>query len=226
MRVLVVEDEPRLAELIRRVLNQERFEADVCFDGVTGFDAASTGAYDVVVLDRMLPGMDGVDLLQALRRVGNSTPVLMLTALGDVPERIEGLEAGADDYLGKPFAFEELIARIRVLGRRSSHDFVPEVFVLGNVKVDLNQRIVTREECLIDLSPTEFGLLEFLLRNRGRILSRDQLLERVWGYDADPKGNVVELYIHYLRRKLDPSHVNDPPLIRTVRGVGYMIAAD
>ena len=170
--------------------------------------------------------MTGIELLAELRRERISTPVLMLTALAELPERIQGLDAGADDYLGKPFAFEELIARIRALGRRASLPLLSDCQQIGPVSVDLTQHLVSRNQRDINLSPKEWALLEMLLRNRGQVLSRDQLLERVWGYDADPSGNVVELYIHYLRRKLDPENEDQPSLVRTVRGSGYMISQD
>jgi DNA-binding response OmpR family regulator len=160
--------------------------------------------------------------LAEMRRQGIETPVLLLTALGDLPERVEGLNAGADDYLGKPFAFEELIARIRTLSRRSVRPLIDDIQHLGPVRIDLASHTVQRGGTPIDLSPKEFAMLELMVRNRGQVLSRDQLLERVWGYDADPQGNVVDLYVHYLRRKLDPAREDGEPLIRTVRGAGYV----
>jgi DNA-binding response OmpR family regulator len=224
MRILIVEDESRLAELIRKVLVQERFDATVAHDGPAGLDQALTGSFDVIILDRMLPGMDGIALLAALRAEGVDTPVLMLTALGELPERVEGLNAGADDYLGKPFAFEELLARVRSLARRIPRPLVGDVQRLGPLTIDFRGHRVDREGQPIELSPREFAMLETLARNRGLVLSRDQLLERVWGYGADPQGNVVDLYVHYLRRKLDPRGEDAQPLIRTVRGAGYTIA--
>lgn len=223
MRVLIVEDEERLATLIGKVLRQEYFEADIAVDGRDGLELALTGSYDVILLDRMLPGIDGIGIIESLRHEHVDTPVLMLTALGDLPERVEGLNAGADDYLGKPFAFEELIARIRSLGRRVAHPLVEEIVQFGPIRVDLSGHSVSRGEEAIELSPREFALLETMVRNRGQVLSRDVLLERVWGYEADPQGNIVDLYIHYLRRKLDPGRKDRTPLIRTVRGVGYTI---
>ncbi len=224
MRILIVEDEPRLAEVIRKVLLQERFDAVVSHDGPSGLDLALTGGFDVIILDRMLPGLDGLGVLAALREEQIDTPVLMLTALGELPERVEGLNAGADDYLGKPFAFEELLARIRSLSRRISRPLAEPVQELGPLTIDFEGHRVRRGDRPIELSPREFAVLEMLARNRGKVLSRDQLLERVWGYDADPHGNVVDLYVHYLRRKVDPAGEDATPLIRTVRGAGYMIA--
>ena len=184
----------------------------------TGLELALTGAYDALIVDWMLPGRDGLELIRALRADHVATPALMLTARGEMPQRVQGLDAGADDYLGKPFAFEELLARLRALLRRGERPFVATLVSIGDVMVDFSAHTVCRDGRAITLSPREFRLLEVLIRNRGRVLSRDQLLERVWGHDADPQSNVVEIYIHYLRRKLDPDGQATEPLIRTVRG--------
>lgn len=221
MRILVIEDEDQLARIISRVLTQERFDVDLAATGPDGLDLALTGAYDVIILDRMLPGKDGATVVKEMRSEGVGTPVLMLTALADLPDRVEGLNAGADDYLGKPFAFEELIARLYALVRRIDRPLAPDRIEFGRVAIDLQARTVERDGVPIDLSAREFSLLEFLARNRGRVLSRDQILERVWGIDTEPQGNVVELYIFYLRRKLGHSSTN--PVIRTVRGTGYVL---
>jgi two-component system OmpR family response regulator len=223
VNVLVIEDEPRLAELIAKTLRREFLDATVRTDGGEGFDEALTGAYDVIVLDRMLPSMDGMTILEGLRRQRVDTPVLMLTALGDVPDRIQGLRAGADDYLGKPFSFDELLARIRALGRRSHSGIIHERQQFGEIEIDLSRRSVSRGDQPIELSPREFALLETLVRHKGQVLSRDQLLHRVWGSEADPTGNVVDLYVHYLRKKLDSNPSSGPSLIRTVRGYGYSL---
>lgn len=223
MRVLLIEDDLRLARIIARVLEQERVDVDLATDGETGLDLALTGAYDVLIVDRMLPGRDGIAVIKALRAERVSTPALMLTARSELPERVEGLDAGADDYLGKPFAFEELLARLRALGRRAERPLLPEVVTIGEVTIDFTAHAVQRAGQPVDLSPREYALLELLVRNRGRVLSRDQLLERVWGYEAEPQGNVVDLYVHYLRRKLDANGSDRDSLIRTVRGAGYMI---
>lgn len=223
MRILLVEDDLRLASIIARVLGQERIEVDLAHDGDTGLDLALSGTHDVVILDRMLPGLDGMGVVRALRDEGQSVPVLMLTALADLPERVEGLDAGADDYLGKPFAFEELLARVRALARRVERPVLPEIVEAGGVRIDLAGRTVERGGQRVELSPREWTLLETFARNPGRLLSRDDLLEKVWGYDADPAGNVVELYIHYLRRKLDAPGSS---LIRTVRGAGYQFTPE
>jgi DNA-binding response OmpR family regulator len=223
MRILIVEDDERLARVMARVLRQERFDIDLAHDGESGLDQALTGTYDALIVDWMLPKRDGVQLVRELRREGIATPVLILTARGELPQRVEGLNAGADDYLGKPFAFEELIARLRALGRRGQRPLLEPIVTIGSVTIDFASHAVTRDGQPVELSPREFAMLETLIRNRGQVLSRDQLLERVWGYDADPQGNVVNLYIHYLRRKLDPDGENAAPLIRTVRGAGYVV---
>jgi DNA-binding response OmpR family regulator len=166
--------------------------------------------------------MDGLTLVNNLRNEGIDTPVLMLTALSDLPRRVEGLNAGADDYLGKPFAFEELIARLRALARRGARPMIEQTLDSGSISVDLATHQVTRDGLPIELTHKEFSMLETLLRNRDRVMTRDEILERVWGYDADPQGNVVELYVHYLRRKLDPPTATAATsVIRTVRGTGY-----
>lgn len=221
MRILVVEDEEHLASIIARVLAQERFDVDLATTGPDGLDLALTGAYDVIILDRMLPGKDGATVVREMRADGVNTPVLMLTALADLPDRVEGLNAGADDYLGKPFAFEELIARLHALVRRIDRPIAPDRIEIGRISIDLHARTVSLNGSLVELSAREFSLLELLARNRGRVLSRDLILERVWGIDAEPQGNVVELYVFYLRRKLGHTAAN--PVIRTVRGAGYVL---
>ena len=223
MNVLVIEDEPRRAELIAKTLRREFFDATLRTDGAEGFDEALTDAYDVIVLDRMLPSMDGMTILTGLRRQRIDTPVLMLTALGDVPDRIDGLRAGADDYLGKPFSFDELLARVRALCRRSGGAVIHERQQFGDIEIDLARRSVSRGDQPIELSPREFALLETLVRHKGQVLSRDQLLRRVWGSEVDPTGNVVDLYVHYLRKKLDSDSSTGASLIRTVRGYDYSL---
>lgn len=223
MRILIVEDDERLARIMERVLRQEHFDVDLAADGEAGLEAALTGIYNALIVDWMLPGKDGVQLIRELRAEHVDTPVLMLTARGELPERVQGLNAGADDYLGKPFAFEELLARLRALTRRAERPLLDTRVTIGPVIIDLAAHSVLRQGKPIELSPREFALLETLARNRGQVLSRDQLLERVWGYEAEPQGNIVDLYVHYLRRKLDPDGVDAEPVIRTVRGSGYVV---
>lgn len=223
MRILIVEDERRLTQLMHRVLSQERFDVEVAHDGLTGLDRALAGGYDAIVVDRMLPGLDGVALIRELREARVSTPVLMLTARTELHERVEGLDAGADDYLGKPFAFEELIARLHALARRTDRPLLEAVIEVGPLRIDLAGGTVACDGEIVPLTRREFALLEALARNRGHILSRDQLLEKVWGYDADPQGNVVELNIHHIRRKIAEICPDAPTVVTTVRGAGYLM---
>jgi DNA-binding response OmpR family regulator len=223
MRVLVVDDEEQLAGILGHVLERHGYAVDLAYDGLTGLDLALSGNYDAIVLDRMLPGMDGVDVCHELRATGVSTPVLILSARRELPERVEGLDAGADDYLGKPFALTELVARVRALTRRRDKPVVPDLLRAGHVTLDQQTHEVRAAGEVVELSPKEYALLEFLLRNAGQVLSRDQILERVWGYDAEPEGNIVDLYVHYLRRKLDKGGCS--PIIQTVRGAGYLVRA-
>jgi DNA-binding response OmpR family regulator len=225
MRILVIEDDERLAAIITRLLRQERFEVDLATDGVTGYDLALTGIYDALIVDRMLPDQDGIAVLRALRAAHIPTPALMLTARSRPPERVEGLDAGADDYLGKPFDVEELLARVRALLRRGTQPLLEPTVTIGPISIDLASHIVRRDGREIALAPREYALLELLVRNRGTVLTRDQVLERVWGYDAEPQHNAVDLHVHYLRRKLDPHEEDAQPLIRTVRGTGYVVPA-
>jgi DNA-binding response OmpR family regulator len=220
MRVLVVEDEPRMGELIRRVLLAEHHVVDLVEDGVGALALAKAGGYEVIVLDRMLPDLEGTEVLQLLRSRGDRTPVLLLTALGSVEQRVEGLDAGADDYLAKPFAFEELLARLRALGRRPT-TAVEERLVSGDIELDEQRHVARVADVTVDLSAREFALLAYLIRNAGQVVSRRQILEAVWGAESDGYSNVVDLYVSYLRRKL--ATVGRDRRLRTVRGVGYTL---
>ncbi len=223
MRILVVEDEAKMAALIRRVLTAERHVVDVAPDGVSAAALARGGPYDVIVLDRMLPDIDGLTLLRLLRTKGVATPVLMLTALGTIDDRVDGLDAGADDYLPKPFAFAELIARIRALGRRATA--APEKRMqAGDLSLDELRHVAQVGERTVDLSAREFALLGYLIRHAGQVLTRQQILDAVWGAEPDVYSNVVDLYIHYLRRKL--GELGRAERLRTVRGVGYTLRAE
>lgn len=221
MYVLLVEDERRLAQLVRRVLEEEGHTVDVAHDGEEGLHMAEEGTHDVIVLDVMLPVMDGVTVCRSLRRARKDTPVLLLTALDGVEDRVRGLDAGADDYLVKPFAFQELLARIRALGRRKVEARDPQELEFDGLFLDLRKRRVERDGRYIDLSPKEFSLLEFLMRNQGRVVTRMQILDHLWGYDFATDSNLVDVYVAYLRRKLDKGA--ERRLIRTVRGVGYAL---
>jgi DNA-binding response OmpR family regulator len=220
MRVLVVEDEKKTASFIRKALQAEGFAADVLHDGAAVLAAATGTPFDALVLDIMLPGRDGLSVVRQLRERGVSTPVLLLSARGEVRERVEGLNAGADDYLAKPFDLTELIARVRALVRRGG-DNKAVVLRLANLALDTVTHEVKRGEKKIELTAREFRLLEFLLRSAGRICGRMALVEKVWDYDFDPGTNVVDVYIKRLRAKIDAEF--EPKLLHTVRGIGYVM---
>ena len=223
MHVLVVEDEPKMAALIRRVLVAERHVVDIAPDGVTAVALADTGPHDVIVLDRMLPDIDGFTVLRLLRAKGNSTPVLMLTALGTVDDRVAGLDAGADDYLAKPFAFSELLARIRALGRRPAPTTETRLQA-GDIVLDELRHVAQVGDRTVDLSAREFALLGFFIRHANQVVTRQQILDQVWGAEPDVYSNVVDLYVSYLRRKLGELDRSDR--LKTVRGVGYSLKSE
>ncbi len=224
MHILVVEDEQRLAFLLRRVLLEERHTVDLAYDGETGLDLALSDTYDVVILDVMLPGLDGLEVCRQMRAERIMTPVLMLTARGAVEDRVVGLNVGADDYLVKPFAMEELLARINALLRRRDRRFdeIPQLSA-GDLTLDLVRHEARRASRVIELTAKEFALLEYLMRHPGQVLTRTQIIDAVWRYDLEALSNVVDIYIHYLREKID--HGFSHALIKTVRGVGYKIEA-
>jgi DNA-binding response OmpR family regulator len=221
MYLLLVEDERRLAQVVRRVLEEEGHTVDLAHDGEDGLAMARDGSHDVIVLDVLLPGMDGIELCQTLRRERLDTPVLLLTALDGVDDRVRGLDAGADDYLPKPFAFQELLARLRALGRRKVQAREASQINVDGLTLDLRRRRADREGRTIELSPKEFSLLELLMRNQGRVLTRTQILDHIWGYDYAAESNLVDVYMAYLRRKVDRG--GGRRLIRTVRGIGYAL---
>ena len=220
MRVLIVEDEVKMARALRRGLEQEGYAVDTAADGEEGVFQGTENPYDVIVLDVMLPGLDGFEVCRRLREAGRWTPVLMLTARDGVADRIAGLDVGADDYLVKPFSFGELLARLRALLRRSPVER-PSVLVAGDVVLDPATRTVTRAGQPVELSVREFGLLEFLMRRAGEVVSRSSILEHCWDVNYDGFSNVVDVYVRYLRKKLEQPFGR--PLIRTVRGVGYAL---
>ena len=223
MKILVVEDEVKLAEYLRKGLTEEGFTVDVANNGIDGLHLAIEGQHDVIVLDRMLPGIDGLGVLAALRQ-SKQTPVLMLTALSRVEDRVTGLQGGADDYLVKPYAFSELVARIQVLLRRASPDrgqAEATVLNLANLELDLLRRKATRAGQRLDLTAKEFNLLTLLLRRKGQVLSRTQIAEQVWDMNFDSETNVVEVAIRRLRSKMDQPF--DRPLLHTMRGMGYVL---
>jgi two-component system OmpR family response regulator len=223
MRVLVVEDNRDMGSYIRQGLREQGFAVDLASDGIAGFDYAAAGVHDLLILDRMLPGCDGLDLLRRLRARGVATPAIFLTARGDVGDRVEGLNAGADDYLVKPFSFAELLARIRVVLRRGA-DVLPAVLQVADLRLDPVGRGVERAGRRIDLSAKQFALLEYLLRHAGQVVSRTMILEHVWDFEFDAMTNVVDVHINRLRNKVDRDF--DRPLIHTLRGVGYVLRAE
>ena len=223
MRLLVVEDDGSLAEAVRRGLIQEGHVVDVVHDGEEGFFLAQTGVHDAVILDIMLPTMDGLEIAQKLRQEGSHIPILMLTARETLSDRLSGFDAGADDYLTKPFAFEELMARLRAIIRRGSVPVADETLVVGDLVMNTRAREVRRGDTVLELTPREYALLEYLMRHPGQALSRTMILERVWEYGFDSFANVVDATILRLRRAVDGGF--DRQLIQTVRGVGYRIKA-
>jgi DNA-binding response OmpR family regulator len=226
MRVLIVEDDQRLTRLMAQVLAEEGWAVDMAHDGDTGFELARSGLYDVAVVDWMMPGRDGPSLCRGLRAAHVATPLLMLTARGQVEERVAGLDAGADDYLVKPFAFDELLARLRALSRRGTAAAAAEGSELraGDVVMDLRTHAARRGDYPLALTLTEWNLLECLVRHTGQALTREQILNYVWSHDRDVQPSLVDVYISYLRRKLEAPGRPDP--IQTVRGRGYRFAAD
>ncbi|MEC4982746.1 MAG: response regulator transcription factor [Oscillatoria sp. PMC 1068.18] len=223
MHILLVEDEPGIAQFINQGLKEAGYIVDVAFDGKQGWEYASSVEYDLAILDILLPGIDGLELLGKIRSRKILTPVLLLTARDDVEDRVRGLDLGADDYLVKPFAFSELLARLRALQRRPPLQLDP-ILQVADLTVDLGKREVRRGGKLIELSPLEFKLLEYLLRYRDRVLTRTQILEHVWDLDFYSNSNVVDVYVGYLRRKIDKGF--EQSLLHTVRGVGYCLRTE
>jgi DNA-binding response OmpR family regulator len=222
MRILVIEDEHKIARALKRALEQESYAVDVSYNGDDGYAMATTEPYDAAIIDRMLPGAyDGIAIVKGMREENIHTPVLLLTALGRTEDKTTGLDIGADDYLVKPFAIEELLARVRALLRRPSHQ-LDTILATADLVLDPINYTVIRAGKEIQLTTKEFGLLEYLLRNKGRILTKDTIIAHVWDYDADILPNTVEVYIKYLRNKIDKPFQSN--LIETVRGFGYRIA--
>ena len=221
MRILLIEDDRATADYVAKGLTEDGHVVDVARDGKQGLFLALNEPFDVVVTDRMVPGPDGLTIIRALRASGVRTPVLVLTALGEVDRRVEGLDAGADDYLAKPFAFAELRARIRALARRPAGPAEDTELVVGDLRVDLLRRVVTRGGRTVELLPTEWRLLEYMMRHPGEVLTRTMLLEKVWDFSFDPTTNVVDVHVGRLRRKIEAE--GEAPMIRTVRGAGYAL---
>ncbi|HEY4250710.1 MAG TPA: response regulator transcription factor [Roseomonas sp.] len=222
MRILLIEDDRAAADYIAKGLQQAGHLVEVARDGKDGLFLALSEAFDMIVTDRMLPGPDGLSILRALRSTGRTTPVLMLTALGEVEARVEGLDAGADDYLTKPFAFSELRARLDALARRPAASGEATMLRVEDLEMDLLRRVVRRAGRAIDLLPTEWRLLEYMMRHPQEVLTRTMLLERVWDYNFDPTTNVVDVHVSRLRRKIEQGF-DGPPILHTVRAVGFVI---
>jgi len=223
MRILIVEDDRDAADAMARGLAEAGFLCFRAADGNTGLEAARAGGFDVLIVDRMLPGLDGVTLVETRRREGDATPVLFLSALGEIHDRVSGLKAGGDDYLVKPYAFAELIARVEALARRRETGSVQTLLRVGDLEMDLIGRTVHRQGHEIDLQPREFQLLEFLMRHAGQSVTRTMLLEKVWSYHFDPQTNVIDVHVSRLRAKIDKGF--DRPMLQTVRGAGYRLDA-
>jgi two-component system OmpR family response regulator len=223
MKVLLIEDDADAAAFVKGVLSEAGHFIDVCGDGDSGLKQAKAGDYDALVVDRMLPGLDGINLVKGYRDSGGRAPALFLSALGEVDHRVEGLQAGGDDYLVKPYAPSELVARVEALGRRATGDIPTTKLSVGGLEMDLLGRTVYRDGQKIDLQPREFRLLEFLMRHAGQVVTRTMLLEKVWDYHFDPQTNVIDVHVSRLRGKIDKDF--DRPLLHTVRGAGYRLEA-
>ncbi|MFT5542812.1 MAG: two-component system OmpR family response regulator [Glaciecola sp.] len=223
MKILIVEDDTTVAEYINKGLKEAGHNPDVANDGKQGLFLATSNEYDAIVLDRMLPHLDGITLLNTIRASGDNTPALILSAKNKVEDKVKGLRSGADDYMTKPFAFEELLARIEIVASRQSlaNPSATEI-TLGELKLDLINRRVTRNGTVIDLQSKEFKLLEYLLKNKGKIVTRTMLLEKVWEYNFDPQTNVIDVHISRLRNKIDKGF--NYPIIETIRGAGYLVS--
>ena len=221
MRVLVIEDDPEAARFLVKGLKESGHVVDHADNGKDGLFLAQSEKHDVMVIDRMLPGMNGLAIIETLRKEGRKTPVLILSALGEVDDRVRGLRAGGDDYLTKPFAFAELLARIEALGRRGDAEAAKTTLLVDDLKMDLLARSVSRDGKEIELQPREFRLLEYLMRHSGHVVTRTMLLENVWDYHFDPQTNVIDVHISRLRQKIDKGFTR--PLLHTVRGAGYSL---
>jgi two-component system, OmpR family, response regulator len=221
MRILIVEDDVEAASYLVKALSEAGHVADHARDGLSGYGMAEEGGYDCLIVDRMLPKMDGLSMIGGLRQQGLETPVLILSALGQVDDRVKGLRAGGDDYLAKPYAFSELLARVEILSRRKAPQMAESAYVVRDLRLDRLSHKVTKNGEDIPMQPREFRLLEYLMRNAGRVVTRTMLLEQVWDYHFDPGTNVIDVHISRLRSKIDKGQAK--PLLHTVRGAGYVI---
>jgi two-component system, OmpR family, response regulator len=222
-RILVVEDDSETAEQLVDSLVTSGYEVDLAVDGADGLSRGRSSEYAVITIDRLLPGMDGIDVIRALREAGVVTPALIVSALGEIDDRVRGLRAGGDDYLVKPFAFAEMLARVEALARRSASVVKEMVLRVGDLEVDLLSRSVRRRGRKIDLLPREFQVLEYLVRNQGRVVPRAMLLQHVWDLHFDPMTNIIDVYVGRVRRKVDAGETY--PLIHTIRGMGFSVRA-
>lgn len=222
MKILVIEDEPKVASFLKQGLEEQNYDVSIASDGLLGIKYGIETAFDLIILDVMIPHKNGVEVAKELRKAGIKTPILMLTALGSVDEKVEGLDAGADDYLLKPFDFKELLARIRALTKRSS-DYYPDqnVLKLFDLELDLNRKVARRGGKTIDLTAKEYTLLEYLIRNKNRVISRNEILEKVWSAGFDTTTNVIDVYINFLRKKIDKDY--PVKIIHTMVGMGYIV---
>lgn len=221
MRILVVEDEEPIAEALAHILTKNKYLVDTCYDGESGYDNAMTGIYDLIILDIMLPGMNGLDILSSIRKNGISCPVLLLTAKDEISDKVKGLDSGADDYLTKPFAMEELLARIRSLSRRTDHAINDNTLSYSDITLNLQTYELSCGGNSLALGLKEFSIMEYLLNNPNKVISKEKMIEKIWGYDSDAEYNNVEVYISFLRKKL--RHIHSGTSIKTVRGVGYRL---
>ena len=217
MKLLLIDDESKLVEALSHLLKKNGFVVDVAMDGETGIEMACTGIYDIIVLDRMLPYLDGISLLKEFRRLGHQTPVLFLTAKDTPDDRAEGLNAGADDYLIKPFFTVELVARLHALARRKNKEIVDTILIVDDIIFDPQRGQVTKQGVVIQLTLKESQLLELLIRNQGQVVTKQRIIEKVWGYNSDAEESTINIYIHYLRKKINISN------LKTVRGIGYYL---
>jgi two-component system response regulator ArlR len=224
VRILIVEDELRLAEALTQILERNSYTVDAVCDGISGYDYSLSGIYDLIILDILLPEMDGITVLKNMRKEGISTPVILLTALGEIDDRVNGLDCGADDYLAKPFAIEELLARIRAALRRKDKTICDEKYKYGDIELDPRNHRLQKNERSIKLILKEYELLEFLLVRKNSVTSKELIIEKLWGYDSDIDYNNVEVYISFLRKKL--VFLNSAVMISTIRGRGYVLEVD
>lgn len=221
MKILLIEDEPKVASFIKKGLEEQTYEVDQAYDGTFGIKLALQNEYDLIILDIILPNMNGLDVCREIRRHNSTVSILMLTALGTTDDKIIGLDAGADDYLTKPFEFKELLARIRALSRRTTEGSTGEKLSIADLEMDVAKKVVTRSGKPINLTAREFALLYYLLRNQGRVVSRVDITEQVWETSFDTGSNVIDVYINFLRKKIDKAHTSK--LIHTLVGMGYVL---